>query len=100
MYKTRAWWVFSSNKDLSRIWENIESNLTTYLISGYCGILWGPTQGITTDTFEVSSDATSKTVNSFMRESCHLDRPSNFEVFIYFFVFCWIEKKDESPNLF
>jgi len=31
---------------------------------GYCGILWGPTQGITTDTFEVSSDSTSKTAGA------------------------------------
>ena len=30
---------------------------------GYCGILWGPTQGLTTDTFEVSSTATAQTVN-------------------------------------
>ena len=27
--------------------------------------------------------------------SCHLDRSSNFELLIYFFVFCWIEKKDK-----
>ena len=67
-----------------RNWENIESNLATYLISGYCGILWGPTQGITTDTFEVSSDATSKTVNSFMLGSCHLDRTSNVNIGIEF----------------
>ena len=56
-------YCFQISTYLSRNWENIEPNLATYLISGYCGILWGPTQGITTDTFEVSSDSTSKTVN-------------------------------------
>ena len=37
--------------------------LFSYIFSGYCGILWGPTQGLTTDTFEVSSTATAQTVN-------------------------------------
>jgi hypothetical protein len=47
---------------------------------GYCGILWGPTQGLTTDTFEVSSTATAQTggavandENAFLGIPCSRD---------------------------
>ena len=38
-------------------------DMFSIFFQGYCGILWGPTQGLTTDTFEVSSTATAQTVN-------------------------------------
>ena len=57
------------------------------------GIYWLPS-------ISISASLSHHFLLIFLCGSCHLNLASNFEMFNYFFVFCWIEKDKLLCNVF